>query len=217
MARWDTPSRNSPFSEATRWRVPLTTRPTGPVCTPTSRRPTWQSNSLPRLLSLGIPTVCGTTGWYAELDAVAQLCRDFDGTLFTASNFSLGMNIMFDLNERLADLMRGRDAYRVDITEVHHIHKLDAPSGTALVLQDAIRQRLPQQEAPIASVRQGEVPGTHTVRYQSAADTITLCHEAHSRSGLALGAVLAAEFVQGRKGIFTMRDLLRGTPSNAVQ
>ena len=160
-------------------------------------------------LSVGVPVVCGTTGWSADYERVAGECRAKGGRLFTASNFSIGMNIMFALNERLAQLMRGRDEYKVSLTEVHHIHKLDAPSGTALVLQKAIHDSLPGKEAPIESIREGEVPGTHTVRYVSEIDTITLTHEAHSRRGLAVGAVLAAEFLAAAApGVYTMNDLL---------
>ena len=161
-------------------------------------------------LENGIAVVCGTTGWYDRYDELAALCRQKDGTLFTATNFSIGMNIMFALNERLAALMRGRDEYHVDIAETHHIHKLDAPSGTAITLQQQIAQYGGREAAsvPIASFREGEVPGTHTVRYDSPIDTITLTHEAHSREGLAQGALLAAEFAAGKKGIFTMKDLM---------
>lgn len=157
-----------------------------------------------------IPVVCGTTGWYDNYDEVIALCRQNDGTIFTATNFSIGMNIMFAINERLAELMHGRDDYRVSITETHHIHKLDAPSGTAISLRQQIAPRLGVSESTIdiESIREGEVPGTHVVRYDSDIDTITISHEAHSRKGLAAGALMAAEFVCGKKGIFTMKDLL---------
>lgn len=172
--------------------------------------PTTAVANIRRCFGLGLPVVCGTTGWDADLDAVAAQCRAGGHALFTASNFSLGMNIMFELNERLATLMRGRDSYRVDIVETHHIHKLDAPSGTALTLarQIAAATDRPLDAIPIESVRQGEVPGTHTVTYRSDIDTLILTHEAHSRQGLALGALLAAEFLVGRQGHFTMKDLL---------
>ncbi len=161
-------------------------------------------------LKAGVPIVCGTTGWYDSYDRLAALCKELDGTLFTATNFSIGMNIMFAINERLAELMHGRDQYRVGITETHHIHKLDAPSGTAITLRQQIASRLGVSENNIAieSIREGEVPGTHVVRYDSDIDTITISHEAHSRKGLAAGALMAAEFVCGKKGIFTMKDLL---------
>ena len=162
-------------------------------------------------LEAGIAIVCGTTGWYDRFDELAALCREKNGTLFTATNFSIGMNIMFALNERLAELMRGRDDYAVSISETHHIHKLDAPSGTAITLQQQIAEcgKRKAEQVPITSYREGEVPGTHTVCYDSAIDTITLTHEAHSREGLAQGALLAAEWVAGKKGIFTMKDILK--------
>lgn len=165
-----------------------------------------------RCLEAGLPVVCGTTGWYADYEALATLCRERGGKLLTATNFSIGMNIMFALNERLAELMRGRAAYSVDITETHHIHKLDAPSGTALTLREQIAAcgGRPEEEVKIVSIREGEVPGTHTVRYDSAIDTLTLTHEAHSRQGLAEGALLAAEWLAGAApGVYTMKDLLR--------
>ena len=154
--------------------------------------------------------VCGTTGWYSAYDELADLCRKQNGAMLTATNFSIGMNIMFALNERLAQLMRAHNEYSVDITETHHIHKLDAPSGTAITLQQQITENSgrPADDIPITSIREGEVPGTHTVRYDSPIDTITLTHEAHSREGLAQGAILAAEFLAGKKGIFTMKDIL---------
>lgn len=163
-----------------------------------------------RCWAAGLPVVCGTTGWDAERAAVEAECRQGGHTLLASSNFSIGMNIMFALNERLAELMRGRTDYSCSITETHHVHKLDAPSGTALTLQRQIVER-GQREAesiPIESIREGEVPGTHTVVYDSKIDTLTLTHEAHSREGLALGALLAAEYVAGKKGVFTMKDML---------
>ena len=166
--------------------------------------------NLRRCFALGLPVVCGTTGWNAQYEAVKAECLAGGHSLFTASNFSIGMNIMFALNERLAELMRGRDEYRVSISETHHIHKLDAPSGTALSLQRQIVEGGARSEegVPIASFRIGEVPGTHTVVYDSEIDTLTLTHEAHSRKGLALGALLAAEWLVGKKGVFTMKELL---------
>lgn len=162
-------------------------------------------------LNEGIAIVCGTTGWYEHYDELANLCKTKGGTLFTATNFSIGMNIMFALNERLAALMKGRNEYKASITETHHIHKLDAPSGTAITLQQQITGNGGRrtENVPITSFREGEVPGTHTVCYDSAIDTITLTHEAHSREGLAQGALLAAEWVAGKKGIFTMKDILK--------
>lgn len=164
-----------------------------------------------RCIEAGVPVVCGTTGWYDRYDEVADACRKARGRLLTATNFSIGMNIMFALNERLAQLMRGRSEYSVNIAETHHIHKLDAPSGTAITLQEQIMENGERKAAniPIESIREGEVPGTHTVRYDSEIDTITLTHEAHSRKGLAVGALLAAEWlVEAPEGVFTMKDVL---------
>ncbi len=172
--------------------------------------PSTAAGNIGRCFDIGLPVVSGTTGWEAEQGAVIARCLVEGHSLFTASNFSLGMNIMFRLNERLAELMCGREDYTVDIAETHHIHKLDAPSGTALTLAAQIAEcgDRPLESIPIESFREGEVPGTHTVSYRSEVDTLTLTHEAHSRQGLALGALLAAEFLLGKKGNYTMKDLL---------
>lgn len=174
--------------------------------------PATAADNIRRCFALGLPVVSGTTGWDSELDAVVAQCLAEGHALFTASNFSLGMNIMFSLNERLAELMCGRVDYEVSIAETHHIHKLDAPSGTALSLATQIAHcgNRPLESIPIESFREGEVPGTHTVAYRSPIDTLTLTHEAHSREGLALGALLAAEFLHGKRGHYTMRELLEG-------
>lgn len=180
-------------------------------------------SNIMRCFDLGLPIVVGTTGWYEQLDSVVHDCLEREQSLFVASNFSIGMNIMFELNRRLAQLMNGYEDYSVAITETHHIHKLDAPSGTAITLaNDAIEEldrksgwklkngccRMKSDIIPITSIREGEVPGIHEVVYDSPIDTITLSHSAKNRKGLALGAVLAAEFLQERKGYYTMRDLL---------
>ena len=163
-----------------------------------------------RCFDHGLPVVSGTTGWNDRLEEVRSECLRRGQTLFTASNFSIGMNIMFALNERLAELMVPYPQYSVGISETHHIHKLDAPSGTAITLRDQIVEcgRRTEASIPITSYREGEVPGTHTVVYDSEIDTLTLTHEAHSRKGLAVGALVAAEYVAGRKGCFTMKELL---------
>ena len=173
--------------------------------------PQTAADNITKCLRLGVPIVCGTTGWYDRFDEIAALCREREGALFTATNFSIGMNIMFAINERLASLMRGRDSYKADITETHHVHKLDAPSGTAITLRDQIVQcgGRSKDDIPVKSFRIGEVPGIHTVRYDSDVDTISISHEAKSRRGLAEGALLAAEFLPGRQGVFTMKDLLK--------
>lgn len=168
--------------------------------------------NLKRCFAMGIPVVCGTTGWYDRYEEVKSECVAAEGRLMAATNFSIGMNIMFALNERLAELMQGRDDYRVSISETHHIHKLDAPSGTALSLQRQIVDcgARNEESVPIESLRIGEVPGTHTVVYDSEIDTITLTHEAHSRKGLAVGALMAAEWlVKAKPGVYSMKDLLK--------
>ena len=168
-------------------------------------------DNMRRCLERHVPVVCGTTGWYDRYDEVCDLCRSTGGRMLTATNFSLGMNIVFAINEHLARLMQGRP-YSVAISETHHIHKLDAPSGTAITLQQQIVENGGREadSIPIASYREGEVPGTHTVRYDNEIDTITLTHEAHSRQGLAQGAVIAAEWlVKAAPGVYTMKDLLK--------
>ena len=133
--------------------------------------------------------------------------------MLASSNFSIGMNIMFAINEKLAMLMDSHPEYSVDISETHHIHKLDAPSGTAITLRQQIAavshgNRSIPENIPIESIREGEIAGIHTVRYNSEIDTLTITHEAHSRKGLALGALMAAEFLAGKQGVFTMKDIL---------
>lgn len=175
--------------------------------------PATAADNVRRCIERGVAVVCGTTGWYDRYEEVSALCREKGGRLLTATNFSIGMNIMFALNKRLAELMRGRADYAVDIDETHHIHKLDAPSGTALTLREQVVDcggREPSEVA-ISSHRIGEVPGTHTVRYRSAIDTIILTHEAHSRDGLALGALMAAEWLtQASAGVYGMEEVVGG-------
>jgi len=173
--------------------------------------PTTAVDNIRHCWQLGLPVVCGTTGWYSHYEELKAECLAGGHKLLAATNFSIGMNIMFSLNERLAELMRGRDDYHVAITETHHVHKLDAPSGTAITLREQITDWgcRPETEVPITSIREGEVPGTHTVVYDSEIDTLTLTHEAHSRKGLAQGALLAAEWLaDAESGIYTMKDLL---------
>ncbi|MEL7587717.1 MAG: dihydrodipicolinate reductase C-terminal domain-containing protein [Prolixibacteraceae bacterium] len=168
----------------------------------------------------GIPVVSGTTGWLKKKDAVLREMEQYNGTFFYASNFSLGVNLFFALNRKLASLMAGRDEYRVSMEEVHHIHKLDAPSGTAISLAEDLKAILPgvkswtlgetdsPDQLPVNAIREGEVPGIHRVRYESDVDHILIEHSAKSREGFALGAVLAAEFSPGKKGLLSMNDLL---------
>ena len=180
-------------------------------------------SNIMRCFDLGLPIVVGTTGWYDQLESVVHDCRQRGQALFVASNVSIGMNIMIDLNRRLAALMNRYGDYDVSISETHHIHKLDAPSGTAITLARDIIDGLDRKEEwvltgdnrrigpgtiPITAIREGEVAGIHEVTYDSDIDTLTLRHSAKSRKGLALGAVLACEYLLGKKGYYTMRDLL---------
>lgn len=168
----------------------------------------------------GIPVVSGTTGWLDRQPEVFENCKKLDGTFFYASNFSLGVNIFFSLNKKLAALMANLDEYKIGITEIHHTHKLDAPSGTAITLAEGIMENIPvktkwvnqetenNDELEIHSERIGEIPGTHTIKYDSEVDFIEITHSAKNRKGLAFGAVLAAEFSNEKKGVLTMNDLL---------
>ena len=153
-----------------------------------------------KLLDRHLPVVSGTTGW--NIEAMQRKSQDSGIGFLWASNFSLGVNLFFALNERLTELMHGYD-YQPSVTEIHHIHKLDKPSGTAKTLAAAIGENV-----PVESVREGEVAGIHTVRWDSPADTITITHEAKSRQGFALGAVLAAEWLKDKQGPHTMAEVL---------
>jgi 4-hydroxy-tetrahydrodipicolinate reductase len=167
-----------------------------------------------------IPVVVGTTGWLTDLDAVKQKCTANNQTLFYTSNYSIGVNLFFALNKYLAKLMNAYPTYNVSMEEIHHIHKLDAPSGTAISLANQIIEQMDSKqqwvnkeqgdanELSIISKRLDEVPGTHSVTYASDVDEITISHVAHSRKGFALGAVLAAEWVIGKKGVLGMEDML---------
>ncbi|QEC53980.1 dihydrodipicolinate reductase [Anseongella ginsenosidimutans] len=173
-------------------------------------------------LNAGLPVVVGTTGWYAHFDELAALCRQREGTLFHATNFSIGVAIFFHMNRMLAGIMNAHPDYEVSIEEIHHTRKLDAPSGTAITAAEAILEQILRKEGwenaektsgenklLIKSLREGDVPGTHTVTYRSGIDSIELKHTAFSREGFASGAVAAAEWVRDRKGVFTMSDMLR--------
>lgn len=149
-----------------------------------------------RAWEAGVPVVCGTTGWDVGAMKIEAMKR---GGLMWSSNYSIGVNILFALNKQLAKLMEAQNDYKVHITEVHHIHKLDAPSGTAKTLQEAIGQERLAVEA-IESIREGEVPGIHTVVWDSEVDSISISHSAKSRKGFALGAVIAAEWMKGKTG-----------------
>lgn len=178
-------------------------------------------SNINKCFDIGIPVVVGTTGWYDKLDEVKKSCNEKNGCLFYASNFSVGVNIFFKVNEYLAKNMNNYTEYKISIEEIHHVHKLDAPSGTGISLAEGIMRNIPRKtkwinqktdkenELEIISKREGEIPGTHIVRYYSEIDDIEIIHKAHNRKGFALGAVLAAEFIKGKKGIFGMNDLLK--------
>ena len=169
----------------------------------------------------GVPVVSGTTGWLEQKPMIENECLAKNGCFFYTSNFSLGMNLFFELNKILARMMKPYSQYDVSMTEIHHTQKLDAPSGTAITLAEGIISENGSkkswtieppkswEELHIQSVRKDPYPGLHTVKYDSEVDYIEITHNAYSRKGLALGAVLAAEFCLGKKGIFTMSDLLK--------
>lgn len=168
----------------------------------------------------GIPVVSGTTGWLEKLPEVHEQCKSLNGTFFYSSNYSLGVNIFFILNRKLAELMADQKEYKVEMTEIHHTQKLDAPSGTAITLAEGIMEKIQDKkswvnrstteasELGIISEREGQVPGTHIIKYDSEVDYIEITHCAKNRKGLAFGAVLSAEFSFGKKGILSMNDML---------
>ena len=171
-------------------------------------------------LKENVAVVCGTTGWLKNLATVENTCRELNGSFLYASNFSVGVNIFFELNKKLAALLKPHHAYNVAIEEIHHTHKKDAPSGTAITLAEQIlsssdtknkwinEKSENDNELSIISKRIDEVPGTHSIKYTSNIDDIEIIHTAHNRQGFAEGAVLAAEYIGGRKGIFSMKDVL---------
>jgi len=166
-----------------------------------------------------IPVVCGTTGWLEHLKEVEAYCTQHKSAFIYASNFSVGVNLFFKLNTILAKLMHPHKSYTPQMKEIHHIHKLDAPSGTAITLAEGVFEESKYTDwsidetkgdtiLPITVERTEEVPGTHSIEYKSVVDSISIQHEAHSRQGFALGAVIASEWIQDKKGIFTMNDVL---------
>ncbi|WP_281231996.1 4-hydroxy-tetrahydrodipicolinate reductase [Flavobacterium gelatinilyticum] len=180
--------------------------------------PTAAVSNISACFNSNVPVVSGTTGWLEHYDEMIALCNEKKGGFISSSNFSLGVNIFFGLNEYLAKIMSQFDTYKVSMEEIHHIHKLDAPSGTAISLAQGVIQNssyanwtleeAQNNEIHIEAKRIGEVPGTHTVNYDSAIDSIEIKHTAHNREGFALGAVIAAEWLAGKQGIFTMKDVL---------
>ena len=178
-------------------------------------------DNIRRCIECRVPVVSGTTGWTARLGELIDYCRERGGALFYASNYCLGVNLMFRLNRRLARMMERFDAYDVRIEEIHHTQKKDAPSGTAITLAEGIISEIGRKtgwvnepsddlsQIVVTSLREGAVPGTHTVTYESDDDRIELKHTIKNRRTLALGAVVAAEFLCGKKGVYTMDDLLK--------
>jgi 4-hydroxy-tetrahydrodipicolinate reductase len=177
------------------------------------------ANNILQCFDAGVPVVCGTTGWLNNLSKVKEICIEQNGSFLYASNFSIGVNIFFELNKKLAELMSKQD-YNITIEETHHTQKKDAPSGTAITIAEQIIKELSHkkqwvnqesnnaEDLSIISHRIDPAAGTHAVKYSSDVDNIEIIHTAHNRKGFASGAVLAAEFIRGKKGIFSMKDVL---------
>jgi 4-hydroxy-tetrahydrodipicolinate reductase len=180
--------------------------------------PTAAVGNLSNALKNNVPVISGTTGWLQDYDDIIRLCEERDGAFIYASNFSIGVNIFFELNKQLAKMMTQLETYKINIEEIHHTQKLDAPSGTAITLAEGIIENsdykkwsLNQSDSetlPITSKRIADVPGTHSILYDSLVDSIEIKHTAKNREGFALGAVIAAEWILGKTGIFTMKDVL---------
>lgn len=176
-------------------------------------------NNLKLAFDNDVAVVCGTTGWAEQLNEIHDYCKLKKSGFLYASNFSIGVNLFFKLNELTAQLMKGQEKnYTAHLEETHHIHKLDAPSGTAITLAEGIAAQNDHykkwsmdpktNDLKISAYREGEVPGTHSITYSSEVDEIRIEHKAHSRQGFALGAVIAAEWLKGKEGIFSMKDVL---------
>ena len=176
-------------------------------------------NNISNAINNNIPIISGTTGWLDDYDKVVALSNEKQGAFIYASNFSLGVNLFFELNKNLAKMMAKLENYTVSLEEIHHTQKLDAPSGTAISLANAIISNNNNYQSwslnndenntlPITAKRIENVPGTHSIEYKSPIDSIEIKHTAHSREGFALGAVVAAEWIIGKKGVFTMKDVL---------
>jgi len=181
--------------------------------------PTAAFKNITTCFEQNIPVVSGTTGWLDDYEKAREICKKENSAFIYASNFSLGVNVFFELNQKLAGMMQGLEDYSVDIEEIHHVQKLDSPSGTAITLAQQILEqnsklkgwqldKADEDEIPVHAKREENVPGTHTVTYESSIDKIEIIHTAKSRQGFALGAVVAAEYLKDQKGIFTMKDVL---------
>ena len=186
--------------------------------------PTSAVNHISECLNQNIPVISGTTGWLENYDEMVQLCQAKNGSFIYASNFSLGVNIFFELNNYLAKMMKNLKDYNVSMEEIHHTQKIDAPSGTAVTIAEGILEenknythwelthdpsQVEEQNLAVIAKREDSVPGTHLVKYTSDIDTISFEHVAHNRDGFALGAVIAAEWLGNKKGLFTMHDVLK--------
>ena len=184
-------------------------------------RPDKAAENILKCFDANCPVVVGTTGWYTRLPEIRDLALSTGQSILYSSNFSIGVNVVFHLNRELARIMNTLPEYEPAISEIHHAAKLDAPSGTAITLAEGILEEIPgktswvsgaamaNDQLPVFSERTGDVPGTHIITYESASDKITLMHEARNRSGFAMGAAKAAEWLHGKKGCFTMKDFLK--------
>jgi 4-hydroxy-tetrahydrodipicolinate reductase len=196
--------------ENARGRALLRTRLDGSDVALEFTRPDAAVDNLEKLLELGIPTVTGTTGWYDALPKVVARTIEHGGALLYSANFSVGVHLFLRAARELARLLSGRPEFTASITEEHHSSKRDAPSGTALLLQRQVGTSDPERSVPISSVRQGNVTGTHTLSYTGAHEKLFLSHAAHNREAFAAGALLAAEWLPGKSGVFTFEDILFG-------
>jgi 4-hydroxy-tetrahydrodipicolinate reductase len=176
-------------------------------------------NNISNCIKNNVPVISGTTGWLDKYEDVVALCKKEKGGFIYASNFSLGVNIFFELNKQLAKMMRNLEDYNISMEEVHHTKKLDAPSGTAITIAEGIIENsskenwtldknTSEENIPIVAKRIPDVPGTHTILYASEVDAIQIKHTAHNRKGFALGAIVAAEWILGKTGVFSMKDVL---------
>ena len=181
--------------------------------------PTSAFENISNCIENNVPVISGTTGWLEKYAEAVNLCKEKKGAFIYASNFSVGVNIFFELNKQLAKMMSNLEDYTISMEEIHHTKKLDAPSGTAITLAEGIIENtskenwklgteISETNIPIEAKRIPDVPGTHTVWYSSEVDTIEIKHTAHNRKGFALGAVIAAEWIIGKTGVFTMKDVL---------
>ncbi len=178
-------------------------------------------DNIRKSFSACVPIVVGTTGWYDHFNEVKQWCADFDGAILPATNFSLGVNVFFEINRQLAKIMDKQSNYQMSMQEIHHTEKLDSPSGTAITTAEIILDEINRYDSwkesssisndviSIEAKRIADVSGTHIVNYQSDVDQIKFIHEAKNRKGFAQGAVIAAEFLQGKKGVFSMKDVIK--------